>query len=629
MKKNKYILTFLAAASLCFTGCKDEFADLNTDSSGIDITKGSPTYLFSQAILEFEPQGYVYWFYNSPSIYQWTQIGVPTGGASSTLAEGAASQGLFEIDVLKYAAQIKNARDRMSAEEGAQYANYSAALNVLCVYMGLFDSDFIGNVSYTEGGQAFVGGPLTPKYDSVEELYALWLTQLDEDINTLTTSENQIFSTTQDIIYKGDAKKWAKLANSLKLKIAARLISQNKAKSLAIAKEVANSTAGVLDGSADDFMFNKASSSTSDQDYPYHWNNAVLTGTGASETLVNFLLANQDPRLRFIFAKNDWNSLIVQEFFDRKLQAKVPAFIMNNVEYVVDANGIYQFKSWKGLGEPWVRYYGLPQAYNAGQNTAQYGDWFAYETNTLLSGSGGSTKKYRPYSMFQTEQLQGRFTFTVPTAPDARGIEDNTATPWWGMYMTTAEVNLYLAEFSLLGADLPQPAATYFNKAVRASVEELDRLSKNNKIPYYGTTYNYDPNEVEIDLKPGEIDTMVEHAAYKLTGDKASDLEKVYIQQIIHFSAQLPVELYVTARRSGVPVIGSKLLNRVDYAQIPVGTFPRRMSLTQPSPTDKMFDILTESYKQQGFTVGVGTILNTERVWQDKGAPQWGAGPIL
>ena len=31
-------------------------------------------------------------------------------------------------------------------------------------------------------------------------------------------------------------------------------------------------------------------------------------------------------------------------------------------------------------------------------------------------------------------------------------IEDN---PWYGMYMTTAEVNLYLAEFKLLGANLP------------------------------------------------------------------------------------------------------------------------------------------------------------------------------
>lgn len=629
MKKNKYILMFLAATSLCFTSCKDEFADLNTDSSGVDISKGNPTYLFSQGILSFEPQSYLYWFYNSPSIYQWTQVGVPTGGVSSSLTEGAASQGLYEIDVLTYANQILNARSKMPAEESAQYAQYSAALDILCVYMGIYDSDFIGNVPFTEGGQGVNGGTLTPKYDAVEDLYNLWLTKLDDDINVLSTAQNQIFSSAQDIVYNGDASKWAKLGNSLKLKIAARLLSQNKAKSLAIAKEVANSSVGVLNGAADDFLFNKASSSTSNQDYAYHWKNDVLQSTAGSETLINFLLANQDPRLRFIFEKNQWNSIIVQEFFDQKLQDNIPSFIMANVDYEVGADGIYKFKAWKGLGEPWVRYYGVPQEYDAAQNTAKYGDWFAYGTNTKLTGNGGSTKTYRPYSMFQVEQLQGRNTFTVPTVPDGKGIQDNTENPWWGMYMTTAEVNLYLAEFSLLGADLPQSASTYFDKAVRASVEEQNRLSKNNKVPYYGTTYGYDPNEVVIDLKDGEIETMMANSAYKLTGDKALDLEKVYVQQIIHFSAQLAVELYVTARRSGVPVIGSKILNRVNYSQLPTGTFPRRMSLTQPSPTDLMYNILIDSYKEQGFTVGTGAILNTERVWQDKGAPQWGAGPNM
>jgi hypothetical protein len=625
MKKNKYILLFLAAASLCFTSCKDEFAEINTDSSGVDIDKGDPTYLFAQGVLAFEPQDYPYWFYNAADIYQWTQVGVPVGGVTSSLADGAAFKGVLAVDVLKYVNEIAYSRSRMSAEKSAQYAQYAAALDVLAIYMGIYDSDFIGNVPYTEAGQGVHGGTLTPKYDRVEELYDLWLKKLDEDILVLTTAKDQIFKSSQDVVYNGDVKKWAKLANSLKLKIAARLISQNKAKALTIAKEVANASCGVLDGEADDFMFNKATSSTSSDDYTYHWKNGVLQSIGGSKVMVDFLVKNKDPRVRFIFEKNRWNSKVVQLFFDAKREKDVPHYIMENVDYEVDAKGIYKFKAWKGAGEPWVRYYGLPLDFDAAKNNAQFGDWFDYTIRCKYNDKF----TYRPFSMFQREQIQGRDEFTYPTIPGDPAIQDKTAIPWWGMYMTTGEVNLYLAEFALLGATLPQQASVYFDKAIRASVEEQDRLSRNNKVPYYGTTYNYDPNEVVIDLKNGEIETMLANPDYKLTGNKAADLEKVYIQQIIHFSAQLPIELYVTARRSGVPVIGSKILNRVDYTQIPVGNFPRRMSLTQPSPTDLMYQILMDSYKEQGFSVGTGTILNTQRVWQDKGAPQWGAGPKL
>ena len=42
-----------------------------------------------------------------------------------------------------------------------------------------------------------------------------------------------------------------------------------------------------------------------------------------------------------------------------------------------------------------------------------------------------------------------------------------------------------------------------------------------------------------------------------------------------------------------------------------------------------MYDNLIEAYKEQGLSVGSGDILNSERIWQDTNAPQWGAGPIL
>lgn len=624
MKRYHYITSLLLAGAslLMTTGCKDDFTDLNQDPTA--VTKGDVAYLFAQGVLEFEPSDYTYWFYNADQMYRWMQLLVSTDGVSSTTFEGGTNPGFRSINVLKYANEIKYVRSQLDADKSAAYEQFSAAMDVLCVYMGIFDSDFIGNIPYTEAAQAFHGGTLTPKYDSVESLYDLWLETLDKAVVSFTTATNQDFASTQDAIYQGQADKWAKLANSLKLRIAARLISQNRAKALQVAEQVANASCGVIDGTADDFLFNKAIYNSDNQDKAYHWNNGVLQSVGGSQTLINFLVENRDPRVRFTFQKNDWNSKVVQLFFDAGKQNQVPKYILETIDYTVGSDGKYQFKGWKAPGEPWVRYQGLPLAFDAVQQAGTYGDWFNYTEICKYDDK----HTYVPFSAFQQEQIYGRIDFTLPVAAGDAVIEDKDDNPWYGMYLTTAEVNLYLAEFKLLGANLPGTAADYFDKAVRASVEEYDRLARLNKIPYYGTTYNYDPNEKVIDLQAGEIDELMSHDAYKLTGNKQTDLEKVYIQQILHFMMS-PVDAYVTSRRSGVPVNGSAILPRVDYTSngFPASKIPRRMALSAPSPTDLMYDILVTSYKEQGYTIGSGDILNSERVWQDQGAPQWGEGP--
>ncbi|MDR1201484.1 MAG: SusD/RagB family nutrient-binding outer membrane lipoprotein [Tannerellaceae bacterium] len=624
MKKYKNIVAAaLAGITLFFTSCQEDFADINQDPAA--VTQGNPSYLFAQTILEFEPSDYLYWFYNATSIFQWTQMAVSTGGVTSTLVEGAPLQSFKSINVLKYVNELKYVRSQMTEEESARYEQYAACMDILAVYMGIFDSDFIGDIPYTEGAQAIHGGTLTPKYDRVEDLYTLWLTSLDNDVKALTTATEQVFEASQDPIYKGNKASWAKLANSLKLKLAARMINVDRAKALQLASEVANSSAGFINSEGEDFLFNKAIYNSSSNDYTYHWENDVLMSIGGSKTVIDFMVDNRDPRVRFIYRKNHWNSKVLQAFFDAGRQNDVPAYIMENVTYGTDADGKYQFQAWKGAGEPWIRYQGFPLDFNAGQQAAKFGDWFNYGIRCRLENI-----TYYPFSEYQKEMIYGRIDFRLPVAPGDAVVEDKEDVPWWGMYMTTAETNLYLAEFALLGANLPESAESYYNRALAASVKEYDLLAKNNKIPYYGTTYNYDPNEKVIDLQEGEIETMMAKDAYKLSGSKAADLEKVYLQQMLHFNMQ-PIDQYTTAKRSGLPKIGSTLFNRADYAanNVQVTLFPRRMALNAPAETDLMYPILIESYKAQGYTVGSGAILNSERTWQDQNNPQWGEGPKM
>lgn len=624
MKKYKSILmSGLVGSLLVFSGCREDFADINSNPS--DVTKAEPSYLFAQAVINFEPSGYTYWFYNAAMTYRWGQMGVPTSGFTSnyTVTTATGDQGGKYLDVLNYANDLKHVRSTMSAEESAKYANMAACLDVLTVYLGIFDSDMYGDRPFTEACMARYGGTLTPKYDKIEDLYTLWLKTLDESVTTLTTSTNQTFPTTQDVAYNGNAAKWAKLANSLKLKIAVRLLAQNKAKALTIASEVANASCGVLDGKDDDFLFNKANSVTSnDGDKVYHWLNGFMESTASSQRVMNFMIKNQDPRVRFFYQKNQWNSKIVQAFFDAG--KALPAYILNNIEYT-EANGKKTFVKWKGLGEPWVRYYGLPVEMEASYNS-QNADYFDYSNRFKLTNEHAA---YLPYSMFQQEMIVGRYDFTLPTVPGDPVIQDTEDRPWYGMYMSTAEVNLYLAEFKLLGATLPNTAASYFNKALQTSVEEYDRLASLNKIPYYGTTYNYDPNEKTIDLKSGEVAAMMTNADYQLTGNKSSDLEKVYLQELLHFTL-FPCDQFVTVRRSGFPKENSSLIKWENFSpKVQNNEIPRRFEVNSPSPTDLMYNILIDAYSSQGFTPGSnqnGALLNSERVWQDKGAPQFGSG---
>lgn len=621
----------IGATLIASTSCRDDFSDINSNPS--QITKADPSYLFAQACFEFDPCDYTYWFYDAPMLYSWNQMAVPTSSFAESFKVTTVKGGVNHINTLKYVREVEAIRSRMSETESSAHAATGAALDVISAILGIAASDLNGDIPFTEAANALHGGTLTPKYDRVADLYTLWLSQMDNAISIFTTAKDQVFPANQDMVYAGDKAKWAKLANSLKLKIAARLISQDRAKALKIAEEVASASCGYINDIDQDMLFNKATVNSNSDNFIYHWQNGFMQGHGASQRIMDFMVENKDPRVRFCYQKNSWNSHIVQEFYNQN--KAIPAYIEQNVDYTVNADGKKEFKAWKGLGEPWVRYYGLPLEYNAKDNAAKYGDWYDYENRFKITDEEGkSSKTYRPYSMFQYQMIVGRTgEFTVPTVPGGPVITRTEQRPWYGLYLGAGEVNLYLAEFALLGASLPQSAESYYTKGLEMSVREYDRLAEKNKIAYYKTTYDYDSNEKSIELKDGEIEAMLESAEYQLTGSKAEQLEKVYLQQMLNFTLY-PYDAFITSRRAGLPKFNSSLVARQDFSVVPVTEIPRRMHTDVPNETNLMYNVLIEAFQAQGYTPTAPgatntSILNSERAWQDKGAPQWGEGPQM
>lgn len=631
--KHKSILSTLLLASLFSTlntGCKDTFADLNTDPSS--ISKTNVPFLFTQSLLDFEPSDYLLWFYNGKYMAQWSQAFVPGGGYRdrfNIMAEDGGMGSTF-VNVMINRRDIENYLSTLSPEEAAKYQTIQAMIKPLCVYLGMFDTDMYGSMPYSQACLGRDQGIMTPKYDTMEELYTIWANELNESIKVLSTDlPEQINITSQDFIYEGKKAKWVKFANAVKLKLAVRLLHQDKAKAFKMAEEVASDSKNLMSDVTEDFVYNKGSRD-------YHFGNNVSLGA-ASKNVIDFMKKNRDVRLRFMFTKNEFNSEVIQAFFDLEAEKVaenkpvtfgVPKYILDNVNYTVDQKGKKTFVSWKGMGEPWVRFYGLPVEMNAFDKTEYRTTNNYFDEQRLQLTVGKATKTYSPYSTFNQEMVRGQIDFTYPTKPEGEVKQDKEDVPWYGMAISTAEVNLYLAEFKLLGANLPKTAEEYYNTAVVASVKEYDRLARLNKIPYYDEEHCSDINEKPLRLLDGETNIMMNNEDYKLTGTKAEKLEKVYLQQFLHFMYQ-PDDQYVTVRRSGVPKVGSSLIPWVNLVEKTV--IPRRFGVSEPAETDLMYNIVKDAYQKQGFTTGRddSSILNKERVWSDKGAPNFGEGPNI
>ena len=635
MKQNifnfKSLALGLCTACLALTvGCSEsDYADINTDPS--KVTKGDPIFLFTQAQVEYQPFDYLLWFYDGAYTSKFVQAYTPAASFNDLFNKMAELGGVGSqsIKVKLYENEINSVLSSMPADKAAQYTHLSAMANALSVYMALFDTDLFGSRPYSEAARARLDGTLTPKYDSQPQLFDQWLKELDADLEKLKVTTTQITVGNSDLAYDGDAAKWVKFINGIKLKIAVRMLHQDKARAIKIAEEVGADNANVMQSITDDYVYNKGTGGDGGNN-TYGTDNSVNLGV-SSKNVIDFMRRNKDPRMLVMFTKNDFNSEVIQAFFDAQARGDnncaIPKYVLDQVNYTTDAKGHKHFVSWKGDGEPWVRYHGLPIGIKLSDDAQYTGDNNYFVATRWKVTDGDKSKTYSPLSYFNEELVRGRVDYTFPTAPKGKVVQDVEDNPLYEMTISTAEMNLYLAEFKLLGANLPRTAADYFKAGVEASAQAYNRMATLNKIPYYDKAHCNDPLDKPVTYEADAIKAMMANADYQLTGNRDADLEKVYIQLYLHFYYQ-PLEQFVTARRSGVPKVGSTLIPWV--ALKPSKDIPRRFYITQPELSDKMRTIIEAAMREQGFSFTDGQkpdVLNTERVWYDKGAPNFGEGP--
>lgn len=121
-------------------------------------------------------------------------------------------------------------------------------------------TDMYGPIPYSEIKKN--SGKIKVGYDSQQEIYKAMFDDLDKSINTLTAYVNsganeEVSSLAKfDQVYQGDFSKWVKFANSLKLRMAMRIVYIDPANARKHAEEAINHSIGVIDSNTDNAFIN-------------------------------------------------------------------------------------------------------------------------------------------------------------------------------------------------------------------------------------------------------------------------------------------------------------------------------------------------------------------------------------
>ncbi|RAK02751.1 SusD-like starch-binding protein associating with outer membrane [Larkinella arboricola] len=304
-------------------------------------------------------------------------------------------------------------------------------------------TDLYGDIPYSEALQASTGS-FFPKYDKQADVYKGILTDLkqaDQLLQNLTARD--VVSATSDVMYKGDAAKWRKFANSLRLRYALRL-ADKKAEMAALGinleTEFKEAAASAFTSKADDatIAFLGTNSDNAQPGGPL----ATATPnrlTKPAKPLVDKLLQLNDPRLQ------RWANPVLRKW-DANVKTETTKSVTNlfgetySVVYVPSVATTADTNLYVGLPV------GLPITqgivYNKGNDVAVYPN----ERNPYISLTHD---RYR-----------------------------NNNDPYVAMnFMNYPEVEFILAEAALLGGFGATDAEDHYKKAVQASMDKEGALA--------------------------------------------------------------------------------------------------------------------------------------------------------
>lgn len=155
-------------------------------------------------------------------------------------------------------------------------------------------TDTYGPIPYSKVG---TDNAITAPYDSQEAVYVKMFEELDAVIDVLTAQRTGAFSKGSDRIYDGIIENWAKFANSLKLRMAMRIVYADPTLAQRMAEEAVNSEVGVMTTVADG-AFRKVADHNPWERFMPNWSDARIAAD-----LTSYMNGYADPRRDAYYGK--------------------------------------------------------------------------------------------------------------------------------------------------------------------------------------------------------------------------------------------------------------------------------------------------------------------------------------
>ena len=120
-----------------------------------------------------------------------------------------------------YPAAIRNLTDGIErTKDDPAKVNLNAAMRIFRVYVGGLLTDFYGDVPFSEAGLGYISGITQPKYDTQEEIYRSFFSELKAAEAMFDINQEAILS---DPLYAGNIEGWKTFSRSLRMRYAMRI----------------------------------------------------------------------------------------------------------------------------------------------------------------------------------------------------------------------------------------------------------------------------------------------------------------------------------------------------------------------------------------------------------------------
>ena len=168
--------------------------------------------------------------------------------------------------------------------------------NLIRIFGTLRVSDCYGPIPFSKIG---TGSDYQVAYDDMPDLFNAMLEELDVVIAGLKEGGNAAVFADVDYIYGGDMTKWVKFANTLKLRLAMRLVNVNPTLAQQKAEEAANDAGGLISEPADAAWSTFTPGGNSLLKINISWNEGAV-----SADILSYMNGYNDPRIPFYATKN-------------------------------------------------------------------------------------------------------------------------------------------------------------------------------------------------------------------------------------------------------------------------------------------------------------------------------------